>query len=423
VSELPTNYLLRRPRERTASVGPRTGADFSGPTVAWLKGTAIERRKSLGQYMTPVGIRELLLDLTDTSVANVLDPGVGTGEFLASFQLRNPDARLVGWDVDPAVAAVARELVPAAQIEVRDALEAVPAEEFDLVIGNPPYFQFTGRPSLRKRFERVISGRPNIFSLFFQVGLEALREGGQLAYVVPTSMNSGAYFAALREFILDNAAIEHLVTVKESDAFVDAQTSVQIIVLRKGAASDRHVFTRRLPDGSRRRAFSEDPARLEAMFTGRATLHELGYAARTGQVVWNQARERLRMAGDDAGAVRLVWARDIQDGTLAAPVADETKSSFVVVDEPLVGPAVVVNRIVGAVGRAHIRAAVVPAGLPFVGENHVNVILPRDGVSPSISLEELCRLLCAPETGERLSSITGNTQVSATELNHLLPLG
>lgn len=373
--------------------------------------------------MTPAAIRENLLDLVDTSISNVLDPGVGTGEFLASFHARNVEAQMVGWDLDPNVAAVARSLVPSADIRVQDALGVATEPSFDLVIGNPPYFQFAGGDELRKRFHHVISGRPNIFSLFFQVGLESLRDGGQLAYVVPTSMNSGAYFGALRDYILRNAAVEHLVPVAGSGSFVDAQTSVQIIVLRKGESSNRHVFARRLPNGSMRRAFSEDPERLEQMFSGRRTLHELGYTARTGQVVWNQARDRLRVLPGSDGAVRLIWARDIQEGRLSEALIDEKKPSFVVNQECLSGPAIVVNRIVGAVGKARIRAAVVPDDLPFVGENHVNVIVPREDATQLITPDELCRILCDPDTGERLSQITGNTQVSATELNHLLPLG
>lgn len=421
MSEL-TNYLQKRkaPRPRKPS---RSKAEFGEPTQQWYADSPTEQRKALGQYMTPLAIRETLLDHVDTSVGSVLDPSVGTGEFLASFNARNPDARLVGWDIDSVVADVARRTMPSAEIHVLDALTHEPDEHFDLVLGNPPYFQFAGGEEIRRRFTSVISGRPNIFSLFFQIGLESLRRGGQLAYVVPTSMNSGAYFRALRNYITEEGAIEHVVPIEETDAFADAQTSVQIVVIRKGSRSRNFVFSRSLPGGNERVIFSDNPEGLETMFAGRNTLHELGYVATTGQVVWNQSKDKLRADSSDPSAVRLVWARDIGEGELLAPTEDSTKHPYVLSEKALVGPAIVVNRIVGAVGRAKIRAAVVPSGMPFVGENHVNVILQHDNQEPTVTYSELCDLLRAPGTAERLSCLTGNTQISATELTHLLPLG
>lgn len=416
-----SNYLQKRDTSRRPKRSLDDGS-FGRETQEWLSAAPIEHRKALGQYMTPRVIRERLLDLIDTSVDSVLDPGVGTGEFLASFAERNPDANMVGWEIDPDIADVARRMSPSATIVVCDALSQPAEERFDLVIGNPPYFQFAGAAEVRERFSSVISGRPNIFALFFQLGLEAVRPGGQLAYVVPTSMNSGAYFRALRDYILATGRIENIVPVRGADAFADAQTSVQLLVVRKGSHDSKHVFSRNLPNRMRRVVFSERPEELERMFDGRKTLHELGFIATTGQVVWNQARERLRPEDDGLSTVRLVWARDIGDGELLPATQDSSKHPFVVSSRALVGPAIVVNRIVGAVGKASIRAALVPEGMRFIGENHVNVILQRHE-NPSLTFSELQKLLSSRETADRLSRLTGNTQVSATELTHLLPLG
>lgn len=422
MSSRPVNYMRKRGRTGLGGAGSAVRDGFSEATIEWLDSTPIDDRKALGQYMTPHHVRETLLDAVDTSARDVLDPSVGTGEFLTSLQARNPDCRMVGWDIDPKIADVAARAVPAAEIRVLDALKSECNGDFDLVLGNPPYFQFTGEPSIRQRFAEVISGRPNIFALFFQIGLECLREGGQLAYVVPTSMNSGAYFEALRQHIIRNAEIERLLPVTGADVFADAQTTVQIIVLRKGTSSRNNVFEKRLPGGNLRTAFSTDAEAMRSMFIGNHTLDELGYTVSTGQVVWNQARDRLRATPDRPETVRLVWARDIADGRLGDPQSDAEKHSYVRSENPLRGPALVVNRIVGSAGKARLRAALVPEGMPFVGENHVNVVTPVPGRPQLVTLARLCDLLRAPETGERLARITGNTQVSATELNHLLPV-
>ena len=94
----------------------------------------------------------------------------------------------------------------------------------------------------RQRYKQVIGGRPNIFSLFFAAGLGALKSGGLLGYVVPPSMNNGAFFAKLRSYISQRASIEYLKVYTDNDLFLDAQTAVQLIVLRKGKTSSKHII-------------------------------------------------------------------------------------------------------------------------------------------------------------------------------------
>lgn len=395
--------------------------DFRQETEAWVKTQPAERRKELGQYMTPRPIREPLIDqLKLVPGMRVLDPGAGTGEFLASVRDRERGAELTGWDVDRSVLSVARQVVPEAELEERSALEAEGPGTFDLVIGNPPYFQFKMEKEMRRRFGEVISGRPNIFALFFQVGLEQLKDGGRLAFVVPPSMNNGAYFDALRNFILGHSAIRYLKVLEGNELFADANTSVQLIVLEKGARSDAFTFVRRCPASNfERTIFSEEPGRLEALFEGRRSLWELGYEATTGTVVWNQNREHLR-ATQEPGCVPLIWAENIQESKLV--LGGTKRTQYIQRTEASTGPAIVVNRIVGSVGKGGIRSALVPAGMEFVGENHVNVIRPRAGAEQGIPLEELHRQLTLESTTEAVRLLTGNTQVSATELNHLLPI-
>jgi adenine-specific DNA-methyltransferase len=399
----------------------QTSDQLSPTTARWLAGAGLGDRKALGQYMTPRAVRERLLDrLPLWPGMRVLDPGVGTGEFLRSLLDREPGAQVVGWDLDPAILEHAAELVPEASLEERSALTPYLGEPFDLVIGNPPYFQFRAPREVKAHFARVISGRPNIFALFFQAGLDALTPGGRLAYVVPPSMNNGAYFEALREHIVARSGIEHLELLDGASLFEDANTAVQLIVMRLGARDGAHTFTRECrATGFRRTIFAKSPEVLAAEFEGRATLADLGYEAVTGTIVWNQHRPSLRRERVD-GAIPLIWAHNISDGDVVLTEDHAKRPQYVVTGRALAGPAIVVNRIVGAVGAAELRCALVPE---FAGENHVNVIRRRPGVEPAASWEQLLQLLRAPEVGRRIRMLTGNTQVSATELSHLVPVG
>lgn len=407
-----------------------TAPELSVASRRYLDRRSPEERRALGQHLTPRSLREPLLDRIPIAAgASVLDPGVGTGEFLLSVRERRPDARLVGWDVDAAALEVARGLVPDAELVRRSALDPLPDARFDVVVGNPPYFQLKLSDDERRRFAPVISGRANIFALFLQVGLELLRPSGWLGFVVPPSMNNGAYFQALRDHIATRSTIEHLEVRPEQGHFAGARTAVQLLVLRKGedgraSTSDRHLLDLREVTGGalERTVLCEDPDDLRAAFAGRATLWQLGYRAVTGSIVWNQERDRLRPS-PGPGTVPLIWAHNIADGRLDLAAAHRgDRPQHIAADAPLHGPAIVVNRVVGAVGAGRLRCARIDGGTAFLAENHVNVVVRRDHGEPEVGWSDLHERLRGPHVGEHLVRLTGNTQLSATELTHLVPV-
>ncbi len=342
----------------------------------------------------------------------VLDPGAGSGEFLEDVRERCPDAVVSGFDVDPRLVELCR--ARGLDVALRDAIAAPPPAEFDLVIGNPPYFELSANEPRVDRWRSVVSGRPNAYALFFALGLAALRPGGRLAFVVAPSMNNGAYFAGLRRHLLDHAAIESLEILGETDLFDAAQQSVMLIVLKKGARSERHVF--RATDGAP--LFLERPEQLVALRAGHRSLAELGCTVKTGRCVWNQHVEKLRR-GPGGGAVPLVWAHNVgDDGAISWAPEHPKRMQFIAWDAPDVGPAIVVNRVTGSVGRGRLRAALVPAGTRFVAENHVNVIRgPAD-----TPWQEVLDALRSDRVAEVVRLVTGNTQLSATELSRLVPV-
>ena len=98
-----------------------------------------------------------------------------------------------------------------------------------------------------------------------------------------------------------------------------------------------------------------------------------------------------------------------------------------------IGPAIVVNRIVGSVGNSQLKAALVRKGIKFLAEYHVNVIYPpekneqlnfilNNGENSSISLEKITSQLNSKEKIDLLQYLTGNTQISKNELEKLFPL-
>ncbi len=400
---------------------------LSQVTLEYLKNRPKIDRSPLGQFITPRLVREKLIsELRITSGMRVLDPGVGTGEFLRDCLDAQPGIYAEGWDIDPKVLGAAKNLVPEAILKEQSALEVEWKSDFNLVIGNPPYFEMKKlSPELRKKYSSVIGGRPNIFSLFIAAGLGALQHGGHLAFVVPPSMNNGAFFTKLRNYIMDQASIEYLYVFENNKLFDDALTAVQLLVLKKGAKSDKYFIDLGKITNSHleRIIFADEPEKFEEEFKGRSTLWDLGYEATTGKVVWNQHKNKLSNQ-KTPNNYPLLWAHNIsQNKEIVLNDQHPKKLQYIEKSNPELGPSIIVNRITGSVGSGSLRCAFVPDKFEYFGENHINVIKKRVGVNQKVDWDELLLLLRNPQINSRIQKLTGNTQVSCIELTHWLPIG
>jgi len=403
--------------------------EFTDATVKYMEETDMRYRKSLGQYFTPRSIREILLDkLPNKKISpKVLDPACGTGEFLitAKKYFRNP--KLYGWDIDKKLIDIAKKSVPKTNFKTINALLNQDYEKYDLVIGNPPYYEFSPSEEIKKKFGGIMNGRVNIFGLFIYQGIKWLKEGGCLAYIVPPSMNNGAYFLKLRKFIVDNSNIEYLHILKSPKIFHKALQSTMLLVLKKGKNKGDYLFKK---NGIL--IFSENAKYLKKEFKNKTTLHDLNYQVRTGRLVWNQNKHLL--TNNRKGTIPLIWAHNITQRRLNLPIINKKKPQYVKTDDFDIGPAIVVNRITGSVKSINLKAAIIPRRMKFIAENHVNVIFPpfrqrqikmdlgNNAPKNNLTIEDIARQLSSKEKLKVIESITGNTQVSKTELEKLFPI-
>ena len=402
--------------------------EFRGETIKYINGADISHRKSLGQYFTPKSIREALLDKLPREIKNqkVLDPACGTSEFLltAKKYFKNPE--LHGWDIDKNLIKISKELTPESNLKVMDSLLNEDYNKFDFVIGNPPYFEFNPSREIRNKFKEIINGRVNIFSLFIYQGIKWLKDDGYLAYVVPPSMNNGAYFQKLRKFIVENSDIRYLHILKDPKLFHGALQSTMLLVLKKCGNKGNYIFKK---NGIL--IFSEGADYLKKLFKDKITLHDLGYKVKTGRLVWNKYKHLLTNKPD--GHIPLIWAHNITEGKLKFPIHREDKPQYVKIRNYDVGPAIVVNRVIGSINSAKLKASIIPAGKKFIAENHVNVIFPPSRKSQlklnfgnikqiSLPFRKIAEQLTSREKSEAIKNITGNTQISKTELEKLFPI-
>ena len=240
-------------------------------------------------------------------------------------------------------------------------------------------------------------------------------------------MNNGAYFLKLRKFIVDNSNIEYLHILDNPKIFHNALQSTMLLILKKGENKGNYLFKK---NGIL--IFSEDTQYLEKAFRNKLTLHDLNYEVKTGRLVWNQNKPLL--TNNPKRSIPLIWSHNITSDGLKFPIVNNEKPQYVKRKDFDMGPAIVVNRITGSVKSIKLKSAIIPPKMKFIAENHVNVIFPPSNQKqikmalgnklPKISLTtgDIANQLSSQEKLKVVENITGNTQVSKTELEKLFPI-
>jgi hypothetical protein len=106
----------------------------------------VSERREYGDWQTPEPLAREVVGLLDARPGSVVEPTCGTGAFLEAAAGRWPEARLLGWDVNPGYVQRARErmgdraLIEQADFFTMDWEEVLGRlEEPILVLGNPPW--------------------------------------------------------------------------------------------------------------------------------------------------------------------------------------------------------------------------------------------------------------------------------------------
>ena len=394
--------------------------EYTKESIDYLKNTDIKKRKKLGQYFTPKSIRELLLSkLPKKDNADILDPACGSGEFLLSCKKYFKNPILYGFDIDKKLINISSKLVKNASIKNFDFLNIdINKKKYDYIIGNPPYFELKLNEEIKKKYFDIIKGRVNIFSLFIKTGLDLLKDGGYLAYVVPPSMNNGAYFSKLREYIIKNSSLEYLHIIDGADNFHLANQKVMLIILKKtnSKKSSKYIFKK---NGIT--IFTEDKKFLNKAYKNTVSLKDIGYTVKTGGIIWNEHKEKL--TNDKNNSTLLIWASNINNGKIIIGYTKGKPQYIKNISNDLIikSRVVVVNRITGSSKDINIKAAIVNEK-EFVCENHVNVIYMSKNANQNYSLEDIFKALQDKTNIKVMRLISGNTQISKTELERLLPI-
>ena len=243
------------------------------------RGLPSTQRKRLGQHFSGLQVGRLLAHLAlRERTRTVLDPMAGSGDLLdatleAARELGVVLDRLDGVEVHAATADVCRSRMkallaavksPASNIVAGSAFDQatlgrLAANQYDLVITNPPYVRLQGRAdqgicdsTIRKQLQGVLaerqtdvdapvwravadgySGLADLSIPAWIVAAAMVRDGGRLAMVVPAAWRSRDYADVVRYLMSNCFEIERIVEGQRSAWFSEALVCTHLVVARR----------------------------------------------------------------------------------------------------------------------------------------------------------------------------------------------
>lgn len=234
-------------------------------TSTFINSNVKADRKKYGQFFTSESIAVFMssmfsIDLGKDSLS-ILDAGSGSGILSVALLTRIRESgytgfiKLVCYETDEKVISLlARNLTSikdsrlSFEIRGENYITSQPFEEslflksntvqekYDFIIGNPPYKKIPKDTPEAIHMSSVCHGAPNLYFLFWAMGIHNLKEGGELVYVIPRSWTSGAYFEKFRKYLLQHCVICDIHIFKSRDKIFDGESVLQetmIIKVRK----------------------------------------------------------------------------------------------------------------------------------------------------------------------------------------------
>jgi len=406
-----------------------TMKQFSPLTLEITKSFTKTEKKEFGIFISPRSIIERLnnavLDYLGekvSSIKRILEPSCGTCEIVNYCDNCYTDVTIHAIEYNDKIYDKIKDLTfkNTVSLTKSDFLTFHSPSNYDLIIGNPPYF-VCKKSDVPKEYEEYIHGRPNIFGLFIIHSLYMLKPDGILAFIVPKSFLNSLYYSQIRNYIKNTCTIIKIDDYSDLNDFIDTEQSTFGLIIQKNitpiVATECNYSM--LFNGNF--IFTDDSIKLKELFEGSTTLEKMGLKSRTGQIVWNEHKEELT---DDNEETILIYNSNISNDNkfVVKEFKNDEKKQYINKDGRI-DPVLVVNR--GNGNSAYkLNYTLIEKG-PFLIENHLNEIYSPKKMEKKKLLELYSKIMNSfknPKTKKFIELFLGNNGLSKTELETIFPI-
>ena len=207
----------------------------------------------LTSFYTPdpvVGAIAGALNGAGVSAVRFLDPSAGIGIFLSRFLKEG--RRSVAFEKDLLTGKILKALHPKAEVRVEgfENIEESYDGYFDLVASNIPFCDVPVYDAryLATRNSALKKSLNTVHSYFFAKGLDALREGGVMAFITSQSILNAPCHKELREMLMNRASLVSAIRLPDDLFASEANTEVgtDLVVLQKNGGKSSLSDSERL---------------------------------------------------------------------------------------------------------------------------------------------------------------------------------
>jgi hypothetical protein len=179
---------------------------------------------------------------------NLLDPACGDGELLDAALEQLPNAKLFGMDIDcEASHAAQTRLGKSAIIKTEDMLlspdfdKRQPSFKVGALISNPPWGAdlLHSSGSLRALGYTLANGQFDSWSLFVEMSMKALEDGGMAVFILPDAIFSPEH-SSTRSLLAQNFSVELIARLGEG-IFKGVYRGTTVLLIRKCKPTPTHT--------------------------------------------------------------------------------------------------------------------------------------------------------------------------------------
>lgn len=477
---------------------PTDFADRLG--VFYTQQVTIKHKKDNGQFFTPTPIARLMASFCNSTktTIRILDPGCGAAILTCSLIEHLVETRneieiidLVAYETDPDLISFSKKALDYVKewlfkkgiklnylLHTQDFVldnafalntKRIPSlfEElqkevpyFDIIISNPPYFKLSSDDKRALAAKELVSGQPNIYSIFMGIAAKLLSENGELIFITPRSFASGNYFKAFRELFFNTVQIEkiHLFNSRKDTFNRDSvlQETVVIKAIKENIDSNKNVLvssslgikdifeptikyfnSSELIDLSSKEKILHLPTSdkevsiLNLVSTWDNVLADFDIKISTGPVVSFRALDFIQDSYENGTVflAPLFWLHNVNKMSLEWPKKLKEKGQFIRIEnssKSLLIPNknyIFLRRFSTKDDKSRLIAAPYFSNYiksDFIGvENKVNYIYRKAGYLDRNEIVGLCALLNSELFDTYFQIFNGNVNVSATELREM----